>query len=242
MKKVLLVFLFSCVFSPKFVFSEETKIDAQCVKKSEHEFITYVLVDLSDPLAEKDNFKKSMTAVEEMLRPGERLLIGVGTGKASQTRILMDLVKPKPSIWISKLKIRAQEKVFKDCLGQVQAVLLGSEEEHKHSALLETLFFVSKVLKKDKSEDKRLVLYSDMMQNSASVSFYGGKNFNSASALKRVEKEDLFCKLPDVVVHVAGAGGNISDKKSRQIEKFWESYFEKCGGQLEFYGPILLNN
>lgn len=155
--------------------------DSSCIEKADHEAITYFLVDRSDKLEDSDGFQKTTAALLEMLSPGERVIVGVSTGKGGDTRILMDLVKPKESMWVSRLKIRAQEKHFTTCLEQVTSELLKEEEEYDHSALLETLLFVGKVLSAESSTAKRIVLYSDMMQNSSSLSFYKLKSLTLLS-------------------------------------------------------------
>ncbi|MCO6432546.1 MAG: hypothetical protein J5J00_16960 [Deltaproteobacteria bacterium] len=213
----------------------------KCVEKSEHEKITYFLVDRSDSFANKDNFNKTVTALKEMIESGERLVVGVSTAKAGDTRVLMDFAKPVESVWTSALKIRAQQKKFSECLDSVAAELLNTEESYDHSALLETIGFVSKILSADPSAKKRMIIYSDMMQNSSSISFYSAKELNTAALIKLAEKESLLAKLPQVEIYAAGTGANVSDKKSRDLEQFWQSYFEKAGASLKFFGPVLIN-
>ena len=214
----------------------------ECVHPEAHEQFSFLLVDRSDKLHDKDGFEKSLDAVSAMVKPGERLVVGLSTGKGSETKILMDLVKPKGSMWISMLKTRAGNKKFDDCFGAVSKKLVETEEEHDKSALLETLSFVSKVLKTDSSKEKRLFLYSDMMQNSSAVSFYSIKPFEPEAAMKAVEKEYLVSKFPEVKVLIAGTGATVSDAQARRLEAFWEGFFEKTGGSLEYYGPVLLSS
>ncbi len=228
------------IFCAADAFADFTGIDESCISSGEYERVLYFLVDRSDECEDTDGFEKTFRALSEMVQGGERLLIGVSTGKASDTRLLMDMARPKKSIWVSNLKLRASEKKFTDCIEQVKKSLLSYKESYKHSALMETLGFVSKALAQSHGKPKRVVLYSDMMQNSESLSFYSSGTLEAAPLLKKVKSEELLWEFPEVDVYVAGTGMTISDKKARKLEKFWKSYFEEAGGELVFYGPILL--
>ena len=230
------------VFLTCITYSSTALAADDCIKPEKHETVSYLLVDRSDRLENKDGFDKSLTALESMLQPGERLIVGLSTGKGSDTTVLMDLVKPKGSMWVSMLKTRADTKKFTSCFDSVKSKLAETDEEHDKSALLETLGFVSKVLKNDSASKKRLFLYSDMMQNSPSVSFYSMKPFDPETAMKKVEKEYLLSKFPEVSVLVAGTGATVTDAQARRLEAFWTNFFEKTGGSLDFYGPVLLSS
>jgi hypothetical protein len=183
-----------------------------------------------------------MNAMAAMLTPGERFVVGLSAGKGSETTVLMDMVKPKGSVWISMLKTRASEKKFTACFDSVLKQLMTTAEEHDHSALLETLSFVSNVLAADDATSKRLFLYSDMMQNSTAVSFYSIKPFDPALAMKAVEREFLISSFSGVSVSVAGTGATVSDAMARRLEALWREFLAKSGGTLRFYGPVLLSS
>ena len=210
-----------------------------CMETADHAAVTYLLIDRSDQLEDVENLKQSLSVLKKMIEPGERLIVGVSTGEASSTRVVMDVVRPTKSLWVSKLKIRAGEKKFSECFGKMQQSVIKQDESHKKSALIETLNVVSKALATDSSKKKRVIVFSDMVQNSTTISFYKQKSLNPESTLKRVEKEQLVCSFPTVEFHVAGAGTGVSDKKARAIEAFWTRYIEKTGGTLKFYGPVL---
>lgn len=216
-------------------------IESKCIEKSEHDGITFFLIDRSDNLEDKDGFLKTVAVLKDMIQSGERLLVGVSADKAGSTRILMDFAKPTESVWTSTLKIRAQQKKFNDCLDSVTSELANKEEKHANSALLETISFISKIIAADNSVKKRLIIYSDMMQNSSSISFYSQKSLNAAAILKLLEKERLLVELPKVEVYTAGTGAHVADGKARDLEEIWRAYFQKAGAIVKFYGPILVN-
>jgi len=216
------------------------EIDADCIEPADHDYVTFFLIDRSDKLEDTQGLKQSLVAIRKMIRSGERLIAGVSTDKLSDARIVIDVVKPKKTVWVSSLKIRAQEKKFETCFAQMEKYAMHQEESHPNSAILETLSFVSKALSSDKAKNKRVIVYSDMVQNSKSLSFYRGKSVNPEAALVAAEKEYLMWDFKDVEFHVAGVGKGIDAKKARAIEQFWKLYIDKSGGSLVYYGPILL--
>lgn len=212
---------------------------ADCMKSAEHDSVTYLLIDRSEKLEDTANLQQSLSVVLKMVEPAERLIVGVSTGESSSTRVIMDVVKPKESLWVSRLKIRAAQKQFDDCFGKMTQAVLEQNESYKTSALLETLNVVSKALAADESGRKRVILFSDMVQNSPAISFYRQAQVNPESTLKAAEKERLVTSFPAVEFHVAGAGAGVSGSKARSIEEFWKQYIERSGGTLKFYGPVL---
>jgi hypothetical protein len=212
-----------------------------CVKHDPYHAVTYLLVDRSDPAGNLSALEQTLHSVEEAIAPGERLIVGVSVGSAADTRVVMDVVKPEPSVWESALKVRAKEKAFKDCLSATKSGITGSSETAKHSALLETLSFVSSVLMAGPEiPSRRLVMFSDMIQNTPELSFWGSSQVVPKQALQKVEKDNLLPNLKGVAVYVAGAGGGLPAAKAQQLQEFWKAYFEKSGARLKFYGPLLL--
>lgn len=237
MKRLLTLLLLGLSLFPAGLYAEE----AECIQSEEHDTFSYLLIDRSDFLKDADKFKQTLDVVEKKISPGERLIIGVSTDKGSNTRVLLDLVKPKGGMWVSPMKTRAANKKFASCFGKVIDHLTAESEEHKYSALLETLRFVSKVFSAEDSKTKRLFLYSDMMQNSETLSFYKLGTQAPDQLMKKTEGALLQSKFRNVTVWVAGTGESVNDKKDRELEAFWTKYFEAAGAELKFYGPILVS-
>lgn len=237
------VVLFFSLFSLSYsVNAWAAEIPLECIEEAEHNAVTFLLIDRSDKLENVQALEQTLQRVRKMIEYGERLVVGFSTDKASEARVILDITKPKKSVWVSTLKIRAAEKKFTECFKKMETLVKEQSESYKASAILETLSFVSKVLIADKAESKRVVMFSDMVQNSSSVSFYGMKNVDPEAGIKKAEKEYLIFDFKGVDFYVAGAGIGVSDKKARAIEQFWKRYIEKTGGTLRFYGPVLLTS
>jgi len=169
----------------------------------------------------------------------ERLVIGAITGKGSETRIMMDTIKPASSLLVSPMKIRKQKHEFSRCVKQTQSVLTGKPESYRKSAILETVKYVAYLIHQTQAKKKRLIVFSDMIQNSEALSFYKLKKLDIATLIKQVIKEKLVSALTGIDVFVVGAGGNLSDQQARRIEEFWRQLFLTGHGNLKTYGPLL---
>ena len=144
----------------------------KCISRSDHTALSILMIDLSDPISDIDSFKSSISVFQGQIRPGERVIVGISTDKVGDVKLVMDYVNPEPSVWVSKLKTQALQKTFKECLRSSIEGVTKYNQKYANSAILETLSFVSRIIKADSSSSQRLYIYSDMMQNSPSVSFY----------------------------------------------------------------------
>lgn len=211
-----------------------------CIEHAPHSGTVFFLVDRSDKRPDTASLAHTTKAVKEMVKPGQRIIIGTSSGKKSDTNIVLDVVRPAQDMWASVLKIRAAEKRFSECFGATEAALMQQNEESKTSALLETMTFVADVLRSDAATSKRLVIFSDMIQHTDTLNFYSMKTLDPVATLSKVEKSGLVVNLKDVSVSVAGVGAGVSDEKARSLEVFWRRYFEGAGAQVAFFGPLLV--
>jgi hypothetical protein len=211
-----------------------------CIEHGPHSGTVFFLVDRSDKRPDTASLAHTTKAVKEMVKPGQRVIIGTSSGKKSDTNIVLDVVRPAQDMWASVLKIRAAEKRFSDCFASTEAALIQQNEESKTSALLETMTFVADVLRSDAATSKRLVIFSDMIQHTDALNFYSMKTLDPVATLAKVEKSGLAVNLKDVTVSVAGAGAGVSDEKARSLEAFWRRYFEGAGADVAFFGPLLI--
>lgn len=215
---------------------------ADCVRSDKHSAITYLLVDRTDKLKDTDALKKLLNTVRAYLggRDGERLVIGVITAKTAESRILMDRATPEKNVWESAIKLRKQRREVMTCVDEAEKALLRQDETAAASAILETVNFVGEFVQRDPSAAKRLIIFSDMVQNSAAVSFYGKRrNEPIEKIVPRLVKENRIPRLDGVLVDVAGAGAGVSEETAQKARDFWQQIFKQSGARLRSYGPVL---
>ena len=223
------------LFTPAVLAADEKS----CIKHEAHEGLTFTLIDRTDKGRNAESLSQTILRVKELVQPGERIVFAALTARANDTRVILDLVRPKKDLWESPLKTKAKDRAFLECIATVEKSLEANQEEHKNSAILETLGFVAKVFAADSSTARRLVVHSDMIQNSESFSFISAKTVDPEASIKRAIKEGLIPSLTGVAVTVAGAGEGISDQKARQLEQFWKGIFKEAGAELKYYGPVM---
>ncbi len=216
-----------------------SELPAACKAAGEHDTTVLLLIDRSEKLTDVQPLEQTLQVVKSLVPPGGRLVVELITEKMANTRVILDLAKPKHTVWVSALKIRAGEKVFDDCFAALTKHVLEQNETYKTSAILETLSFAAKMLAADKAAVKKIVIYSDMIQNSPAISFYSTEKVDPAASFAQAKKEMMIYDLKGMKVYVGGAGLGVSDKKARAIEQFWKQYFETAGAELVFYGPVL---
>ena len=97
-KIVLILFFLLFFIDQKTTQSSELK----CVESTDnHEAFTYVLIDRSDKLKDTTAIDQLLSTIESSIpstKKGERLVVGVITGKMAETRIVLDKVYPAESI------------------------------------------------------------------------------------------------------------------------------------------------
>ena len=221
----------------------------ECNLSGSHDAITVLLIDGSDSNALDERLDQTLHNVNNIVMPNERLLVSMIMEKRAASRIVVDIVNPAESVWESKLVFRKKQKAYADCLSSIATKVPRRGAQNKvaikkveATAILETLSFIREVLNADQSKRKRIVIYSDMIQNSDFINFYKlGPKDTPEVLIDRTAKEGLIPNLSGAEVHVAGIGGAQTDKQARFAEKYWRLFFEKAGANLRFYGPVLVN-
>jgi hypothetical protein len=109
-----------------------------------------------------------------------------------------------------------------------------------------------------KGKLKRLVLVSDMLENSDITSFYANqapRSIDAAKELQKVESKQLIADFKGASVYIIGAGTfpeirNVGQRGSKSyrstsvmipLQEFWAMYFEKSGAKVKGFGrPTLI--
>ena len=101
------------------------------------------------------------------------------------------------------------------------------------------------------SAERKLLLVSDMLENSDITSFYqsgGLKQFNAEKELTKVAQAQMLTDFSGANVYVIGAGwlpegnrGFRGGKAMKEIKNFWDGYFTQSNARLAAFGqPSLL--
>lgn len=239
LKRFLFLAIFSLLHLPHNASADETT----CIGgDAEYDKASIFLIDGSNSIDLNSGFQQSLKVVFNSILPKERVIVAVITERKSNVKVLLDLVRPVESVWESKLLYQKKIKTYNECAGLVtEQVKQEIGKNHKNSAIIETLQFAKEIFSTVPTNEKRLYIYSDMIEHSDTVSFYKlSPKETEKTLLDKVTAQKLFVELPKVTVKVAGVGGSQSDKDARLTEQFWRLFFEKSGATLSFYGPVLV--
>jgi hypothetical protein len=154
-----------------------------------------------------------------------------------------------------------QDVVILKARGQLKAALEAyfakSSSKIAKSAILATIKEVGdQVFPTLAGRSRRLVLVSDMLENSDVSSFYSSgsvRPVDPAPEMASVVRKQLLTDLRGASVFVIGAGLTPPDEKAGAayrstavmgpLKEFWRTYFERSNGRLSEFGqPLLLNN
>lgn len=130
----------------------------------------------------------------------------------------------------------------------IENILNKQKEKMVKSEILYALKDFAYIIKSDKSKHKIVIIFSDMLENSALTTFYyrnSLRTLNPSREIAKLDKESMFADFGGANIYVIGAGlaGRGGYKNSKVLEKFrafWISYFSKSNANLiEFGMPIL---
>lgn len=112
------------------------------------------------------------------------------------------------------------------------------------SPILESIYYMSNQWTPD-IQDRRLVIFSSMMQKSNEYNFYTEKDVSNESTIKNIidnlKERGLLPNLEGTSVYIQGLSKKIGPLKNSEIKVFWEEYFKASGATLKSWAPSSLN-
>jgi hypothetical protein len=201
-----------------------------------------VLLDRSrSAAADSRIYEDAVRRVLKGVKPGDRFVMAAITATSGDDfRVSVDRSLPsslpaqgfldEPRKYQADLKIRESEVAerTKAIFDDAEAFLKVKSSANK-SALFESLLVVSPLLKAEERRKVLLVL-SDMMEDSAGVSFERNPP-TDASTKRTLENQQKVHTLPDlsgVAICVAGAVASPPERAAA-VERFWRAYFAATG-------------
>ena len=129
----------------------------------------------------------------------------------------------------------------------------GNRDTFPNTELVGTLFDIgNSVVANDRAQERVLLVVSDMIENSSTVTFYSGRMQEPIPHEKHFatfESKGLIPNLEGVKVYVVGAGtlppgGRYrSQDYMNSLKKFWTLWLEASGAKLEGWGqPSLMQD
>lgn len=165
-----------------------------------------------------EDFKATAAPLVELCNPGD------GTGKSELTANLRKL----------KAQYRSQ---FAEPILRLSESLVSSQPA-KWSPIFEMLQLVgiNGFRKHDIKGERRLVIVSDMLQNTPQFTMYRGSvDYAGFAASDYGKKAQLELRNVDVELHYLMNSPQLQTKRNL---KFWEDYFDKSGARIVAVRPL----
>jgi hypothetical protein len=187
----------------------------------------------------------------EELETGDRLLLYTIGATAADSRRLFDSCVPGcqdngllDSLFSSCRAVvaRADRQAFTQQLLRTLIDLLNRQVDHDGSAILETIRTVAS--SNQATDPTRLVVFSDMLENTDLLTFRQLVEQGANAALERVKDQQMVPDLAGIDVDIFGIGRShapgrppLSTETIRVLETFWQELLRLAGASRVTIGP-----
>lgn len=206
--------------------------------------------------------------VHEYLQPGDRITLLTFSAYAEGRYAQMPLTGKLDHLLDEDTRFntgKSDLRKFDRCMERQRAFVRSTVDQKLKEAFEEAssnlpktelmgslVNFGQGVISTSLAPEKAVLIVSDMMENSAAVSFYGSgglANLDVENALSDTQEANLFSQMGGASVNVIGAGisgneGYQSQTAMRNLQSFWTGYFERSDssltgwGQPQLFAPI----
>ena len=208
---------------------------------------TVVLVDETDPLTaiQADFFEAQMEqTVREMPAGGLLSVYTITEDPAESRKPLIEVCKPRDgsdanALTENERKMQKRfKKSFAEPVRQLVDELAAARSPGEASPIMEAIQFVSvnSFKKRDVQGERRLILFSDMLQNTKAFSLY-----ESSPSIERFKKSDYAAQtktyLPGVDVSLYYFATRPELQGYPNVD-FWKAYFKGAQARVDTVVPV----
>jgi hypothetical protein len=206
--------------------------------------VILVFVDVSASVKDIGVYRDAWSKIVSSLQPGDRLVLArISDHTYTAFRPALDYEIPAFSFWRDNRLIHEERM---KALHATFAATLDESLKGARSRRTDVLgaFSAAEIVFKQDRRQPRLVLLSDMLEDSEAYNFEKAQMTEEFSR-RIVAAASAERRLPDLggaVVYVAGASAQ-NNTKAWEVERFWLAYAKAVNADLsrERYGPALMN-
>ena len=202
--------------------------------------ITLVLLDGSCSRVNLTAYQDAWTRVVETVADGDRLVLGRVTSDLREFRPDFEHALPAKLALLDNALDRARRIREFDAASKSALTRALDQPCSQNTALLDTFEIAGRLLAADARPTRRLLVFSDMLEDADGVRFIAGLSESRVRQLIEARTTaHRMAALPGVHVHVVGAAAP-TPQLAKQVERFWLAYFGAAGASLrpEHYGPV----
>lgn len=224
--------------------SDGTQLDENmCPADQGPSSVNVVVIDVTDPYnsIQWQNIKNRLSEIKnEIPKHGLLAIFSVTKSVPKTLEPEVELCNPgsgqQSSIWTSnpRLKRRRWQKSF---IAPIDSILthINTEGPRRTSPIMETIQAAKAHVGAYDTDDRRLVIVSDMMQHTDEYSHYGARppeydQFESAAPDEKLSTDLSGWKIE---ILYAWRGGAESQVQGKSHVDFWNQYFQENGATLQ---------
>lgn len=205
--------------------------------------------------------------IQKFLKPGDRVVIMSFSAyvKDRYSEIVLDATLDQDipdnkkfttgKVVLAKMAkcLQEQESATRNLVaGHLKKIFDGASTNLPNTELLGTLTMLSReLLSAKKADHQYMMIVSDMLEHSATTSFYANNKVRRIEPEREIEKvraAGMIGSLQGIDIYVHGAGYTDDGRyrssiEMKAIEEFWRRWIGASGGTLRGYGaPSLLGD
>jgi uncharacterized protein YegL len=109
--------------------------------------------------------------------------------------------------------------------------------------MIETLYYMSDSLQN--YDQRAIIIFSSMMQNSQQYNFYTEQNLRSQSTINKfisqLKKDKQLPNFNNTKIYIQGYSKELGTEKNSDLKAFWQAYFKASGAELVSWAPNSIN-
>ncbi len=208
---------------------------------------TVILIDKTDPLnfVQKKAFQVLIeNMIKEQIQQGELLSVyALGEDFTANDKPLIELCNPgdgsdksELTANVKRLKQQYEERFLEPILNVANE--LTNIEASKYSPIMEQIQMVAinSFQKLNIQGEKKLIIFSDMLQNTSSYSMYKSnlkyEDFSKLTYAQKVKPD-----LKNVKIELHYLMNSPKHQTNRHLH-FWEYFFDAAGARITFVRPL----
>lgn len=155
-----------------------------------------------------------------------------------------EYLKPISNIEFNKISRKKEINLFQEKIKGFIAEANKIKTGKNHSSIYYSISQKLEILSQSKSQKRVLIIYSDMMENSDSISFYDPLvleqlKSNNDSIIKRIGNQKILPSLKGIDIYIVFEPTNYEQNKEfRIVSEFYKSWFKEKGAKV-FIGADL---
>lgn len=201
----------------------------------------FCLIDRSKSvISNVEKYTADFQSLTDCMQPGTRIVVDFITENplSDASYPINEFIPSFNSMMDNRLRFNAQFRKTKQGLKQKFSDLSSSPTTGKTTPIIDSLVLAENVFKHYPGTQKRLIIFSDMVEDSMRAKF-DKKIPTVEEVIKAFQADRPLPNLSGAQVIIVGVNAETSHAYY-QIEQFWSAFFKKLGANVTDYSAALI--